>query len=94
MIFKRERFRAVFRRRTDIPINLQFSMTMIQCPTCGGSFNASATESALIAEMTMTSFLRIGYLQNLSEFEPRGRGWGFILVEQSILFKLILFKLI
>ena len=40
VIFKRERFRAVFRRRTDIPINLQFSMTMIQCPTCGGSFNA------------------------------------------------------
>lgn len=26
--------------------------------------------------------------------EPGGRGWGFIMVEQSILFKLILFKLI
>ena len=40
VIFKRERLRAVFQRRTDIPINLQFSMTKIQCPTCGGSFNA------------------------------------------------------
>ena len=38
--FKRETYRAVFQRRTDIPINLQFSMTKIQCPTCGGSFNA------------------------------------------------------
>ena len=40
IIFKRETFRAVFQRRTDIPINLQFSMTKIQCPTCTGSFNA------------------------------------------------------
>ncbi|MBR6258440.1 MAG: hypothetical protein IKR23_13880 [Lachnospiraceae bacterium] len=38
--FKRETYRAVFQRRTDIPINMQFSMTKIQCPTCGGSFNA------------------------------------------------------
>ena len=38
--FKRETFRAVFQRRTDIPINLEFSMTKIQCPACAGSFNA------------------------------------------------------
>ena len=30
---------ATFQRRTDIPINLNFSMTRIQCPTCGASFN-------------------------------------------------------
>jgi len=38
--FRREKYRAIFQRRTDIPINLQFSMTKIECPTCGGSFNA------------------------------------------------------
>ena len=37
---KRSTFRAVFQRRTDIPIDMGFSMTKIQCPTCGGSFNA------------------------------------------------------
>ncbi len=30
---------ATFRRRTDIPVNLNFTMTRIQCPTCGKSFN-------------------------------------------------------
>ena len=38
--FKRARFRAVFQRRNDIPIDMGFSMTRIQCPTCGGSYNA------------------------------------------------------
>ncbi len=38
--FKRETFRAEFQRRTDIPIDLRFSMTMIQCPSCAASFNA------------------------------------------------------
>ena len=38
--FKRARFRAVFQRRNDIPIDMGFSMTKIQCPTCGGSYNA------------------------------------------------------
>ncbi len=33
-------YRATFKRRTDIPVNLNFSMTRIQCPTCGTSFNA------------------------------------------------------
>lgn len=37
---RREKFRAVFLRRTDIPFDMQFSMTRIQCPSCGGSFNA------------------------------------------------------
>ncbi len=40
VLFRRETYRAVFQRKTDIPINLRFSMTRIQCPTCGGSFNA------------------------------------------------------
>jgi len=30
---------ATFRRRTDIPVDLNFSMTRIQCPACGTSFN-------------------------------------------------------
>ena len=38
--FRRETFRAIFQRRADIPIDMHFSMTKIQCPTCGGSFNA------------------------------------------------------
>ena len=37
---KYEKFTAVFRRRVDRPINLNFSMTKIQCPDCGSSFNA------------------------------------------------------
>ena len=37
---RKEKYRAVFIRRTDIPIDMRFSMTRIQCPTCGGSFNA------------------------------------------------------
>ncbi len=32
--------KATFQRRTDIPVNLNFSMTRISCPTCGMSFNA------------------------------------------------------
>ncbi len=31
---------ATFKRRTDIPINFNFSITKIMCPTCGKSFNA------------------------------------------------------
>ena len=30
---------ATFRRRTDIPVNLNFSMTKINCPACARSFN-------------------------------------------------------
>ena len=38
--FKREVFKAVFQRRTDIPVDMQFSMAKIQCSSCAGSFNA------------------------------------------------------
>lgn len=38
--FKREAYRAVFQRRIDIPVDMGFSMTKIQCPSCGSSFNA------------------------------------------------------
>ena len=34
-------FRAVLQRRSDIPVNLNFSMTRIQCPTCASSFDAT-----------------------------------------------------
>lgn len=37
---RRDRFKAIFQRRTDIPIEMSFSMTKIQCPTWGSSFNA------------------------------------------------------
>ena len=30
---------ATFRRRTDIPVDLNFSMTKINCPACARSFN-------------------------------------------------------
>lgn len=30
---------ATFKRRTDIPVNLNFSMTKIDCPSCARSFN-------------------------------------------------------
>ena len=33
-------FSATFKRRTDIPVNINFTMTRISCPTCGTSFNA------------------------------------------------------
>jgi rubrerythrin len=35
-----ERYRAVFRRRTDVPMSTSFSISKIECPSCGGSFNA------------------------------------------------------
>ena len=34
-------FSATFQRRTDVPINLNFSMTKISCPTCGSSYDAT-----------------------------------------------------
>ena len=41
VFFKKQIFRAVFKRRTDIPVNLNFSMTKIACPSCGASFDAT-----------------------------------------------------
>lgn len=39
--FKHKNFTATFKKRTDIPINMNFSMTRISCPTCGSSFDAT-----------------------------------------------------
>ena len=38
---KSEVFSATFRRRTDVPVNLNFSMTRIECRGCGASFDAT-----------------------------------------------------
>ena len=38
--FKKQIFGAALKRRTDIPVNFNFSMTKITCPSCGGSFDA------------------------------------------------------
>ena len=39
--FKKQIFSATFKRRTDIPVNFNFSMTKISCPSCGASFDAT-----------------------------------------------------
>ena len=38
---KHEIFTAVFQRRIDMPVNFNFSMTRISCPTCGLSYDAT-----------------------------------------------------
>ena len=38
--FKKQAFSATFKRRTDIPVNYNFSITKIACPCCGASFDA------------------------------------------------------
>lgn len=38
---KAQVFSATLRRRTDIPVNFNFSMTRIACPSCGASFDAT-----------------------------------------------------
>ncbi|MCR5542667.1 MAG: hypothetical protein K6F55_00835 [Eubacterium sp.] len=38
---KSQVFSATFRRRTDIPVNFNFSITRITCPSCGASFDAT-----------------------------------------------------
>lgn len=42
---KSQVFAATFVRRTDLPVNLNFSMTRIQCPTCGASFDATKNKN-------------------------------------------------
>ncbi len=42
--FRNQVFRGVFMRRTDIPVNMNFSMTRIQCPTCGTNFDATRSK--------------------------------------------------
>jgi len=39
--YKPQVFTATFMRRTDIPVNFNFSMTRIACPSCGASFDAT-----------------------------------------------------
>lgn len=39
--FKHQVFKATFQRRTDVPVDFNFSMTRISCPTCGSSFDAT-----------------------------------------------------
>ena len=38
---KSQVFSATLRRRTDIPVNFNFSITRIACPSCGASFDAT-----------------------------------------------------
>ncbi len=40
VFFKKQIFSATLKRRTDIPVNFNFSMTKIECPACGASFDA------------------------------------------------------
>ena len=41
IFFKKQVFSATLKRRTDIPVNFNFSMTKIACPSCGASFDAT-----------------------------------------------------
>ncbi|MBR5683391.1 MAG: hypothetical protein IKW96_09000 [Ruminococcus sp.] len=41
VFFKKQVFSAVLKRRTDIPVNFNFSMTKISCPSCCASFDAT-----------------------------------------------------
>ena len=47
---KSQVFAATFQRRTDLPVNLNFSMTRIQCPTCGSSFDATKNKNCPYCE--------------------------------------------
>ncbi|MBR4759519.1 MAG: zinc ribbon domain-containing protein [Lachnospiraceae bacterium] len=42
---KSQVFSATFKRRTDIPVSLNFSMTRIECPSCGASFDATKNKN-------------------------------------------------
>ena len=45
IIEKHRVFRTTFSRRTDMPIDYNFSITKIQCPTCAASFDATRTKT-------------------------------------------------
>jgi len=47
---KSQVFAATFQRRTDLPVNLNFSMTRIMCPTCGSSFDATKNKNCPYCE--------------------------------------------
>ena len=41
VFFKKQIFSATLKRRIDIPVNFNFSMTKIACPSCGASYDAT-----------------------------------------------------
>ena len=43
--YRNQVFSATFKRRTDLPVNLNFSMSRIMCPTCGSSFDATKNKN-------------------------------------------------
>ncbi|MGN0617192.1 hypothetical protein [Ruminococcus flavefaciens] len=45
VFFKKQVFSATLKRRTDIPVNFNFSMTKIGCPSCGASFDATKNKT-------------------------------------------------
>ncbi|EWM52223.1 hypothetical protein [Ruminococcus flavefaciens] len=45
VFFKKQVFSATLKRRTDIPVNFNFSMTKIACPSCGASFDATKNKN-------------------------------------------------
>ena len=45
VFFKKQVFSATLKRRTDIPVNFNFSMTKIACPSCGASFDATENKN-------------------------------------------------
>ena len=47
---KSQVFTATFKRRTDLPVNLNFSMTRIMCPSCGASFDATKNRNCPYCE--------------------------------------------
>ena len=45
ILYKHMVFGTTFCRRTDVPIDFNFSITKIQCPTCAASFDATRTKT-------------------------------------------------
>ena len=43
--FRKQVFGATLKRRTDIPVNFNFSMTKIACQSCGASFDATKNKN-------------------------------------------------
>ena len=50
VFFKKQIFSAVLKHRTDIPVNFNFSMTKISCPSCGASFDATKNRNCPYCE--------------------------------------------
>ena len=45
VFFKKQVFSATLKCRTDIPVDFNFSMTKIACPSCGASFDATKNKT-------------------------------------------------